>query len=297
VRTAIAATAALLLAPPAWSSTARAAGVDDLRAVPDAPRPPFLPELTHPDGEASLEVTSGAVWPRADPLGHVPVHIARIAAEQPIGGRHFFAGATYEGALGAPDSARAVEPLGGNAELSGRAIWATSTGLAFGGGAAVVLPTASFGRDGPAAGLARAAISLRPFDAAFFDEGSFALHPFLDVRTLTGPLVLQLRQSFRWSFDVRGGGDVRLTATATLYAAVRATRVVALGVEAYELYLVEDASVTDEGRRLFFALSPNVRLMLPRVQPMIGVLTSIGPAYLAGAEHMFAARAGVTVLY
>jgi len=288
--------AALVVA--AWGAPAGASGIDDLHAVPDAPRAPSLPELTHPDGEASIELTSGASWPRAtSPLGHVPVHVARIAAEQPIGGRHFFAGGAYEGALGAPTTVHAPELLGGNAELGGRAIWATSTGLAFGGGAAVVLPTASFDRDGPAEGLARAAVSLRPFDAAFFDEGAFALHPFLDVRTLTGPLVLQLRQSFSWSLDVRHGRDARLSAAATLYAAVRATRVVALGIEAHELYLVEDDTVHDEARRVFFALSPHVRLMLPRVQPMLGFVTSVGPAYEGGADHMFAVRVGVTVLY
>src|SRR5437867_4472449 len=90
-----------------WAATARAAGpLEDQRALPEAPRPPTLPELTHPDGEATLELTTGSLSPRggdgtATPergrdqggsRGHVPIHVGRLAFEQPIGGRHYFVG-------------------------------------------------------------------------------------------------------------------------------------------------------------------------------------------------------------
>src|SRR5437763_16415524 len=94
VRSVVFACVASLVAAAAAATTsapARAAGpLEDQRALPDAPRPPTLPELTHPDGEATLELTSGTITPRgtSEVRGHVPVHVARVAAEQPIGGRH-----------------------------------------------------------------------------------------------------------------------------------------------------------------------------------------------------------------
>jgi len=266
--------------------------------LPVAPRPPTLPELTHSDGEATAEWTAGAFYPRdASTLrGHVPIHVLRLAAEVPIHHRALFVGGTYEAALGSPATTRGPFALGGNLEVHGRAVWSTSTGLAFGAGLGLMLPTASIDPNSiDAFSLAQAAIALRPWDHAFFQDGSLAFRPFVDVHDTVGLFLIQFRGALEWTIDVRRGTGQRANSIATLYLALRVTETVALGVEGYQLYII-DAPVADE-RRAFFAISPSVRMMLPRVQPSVGILRSIGAPYYPATDNTMAMRVGLTLLW
>ncbi|MEO8799521.1 MAG: hypothetical protein ABI551_16635, partial [Polyangiaceae bacterium] len=124
--------------------------LEDPRTLPEAPRPTIMSELTHPDGEVTVEQTSGVLNPRGyGDVGHVGVHVGRIAVEQPVYSRLVFVGGSYEAAYGAPATATTPKVIGSNVELSGRTVWATRNGLAFGGGLGVMLPTAQFDRNSP----------------------------------------------------------------------------------------------------------------------------------------------------
>ncbi|MDB4995826.1 MAG: hypothetical protein JWM74_3258 [Myxococcaceae bacterium] len=289
----------VVLASLTASPRARAANpLEDLRGVPETIRPPTLPDLTHRRTELTLEVTGGTITPRdaSELRGHVPITVLRAAIEVPITTRRWFAGASYITAYGNPATAEPMRFLGGNTELYARAVWATRIGLTFGGGIGAVLPTASYDRERPAVrGLATGATALRPWDISMFEEGSLALRPFLDMRYAPGRLVLQLRQSFDGSFDVRTSQPSRIFAVTTAYVGCRFVEGLVLGVEAYELYLV-DAPVADE-RRAFFTVAPTAHFDLDGIEPSISVLTNLGPPYLAGTERLWALRMSVTTRF
>ena len=271
---------------------------DNTRLLPEVQRPPTLPDLTHADSEATLETTMGAFTSSpTSPLagGHVPIQTQRLNVEIPLARRRWFAGATYQTALGAPSSPQPIRFVGGNTEIYGRAVWATPTGLAFGGGFGVMLPTASFNRESENRDVALAAVTLRPWDESAFQEGFLSVRPFVDVRHVVGPLVLQLRQALDWQFAVRGAGNTRLLAVTSIYVGYRVTQLVAAGVELFELYYV-DAPVADD-RRVFVSVVPNVRLMFDRVQPTFGMVANLVNAVFPGAEQVWGARIGLTVLW
>jgi len=272
--------------------------VGAVRRLPDTPRPPGLPSLTHADGEASVELTSGVILPRDVQLyrGHVGIHVLRASVEQPLYRRRVFVGATHEAAYGSNETPRRPFVLLGNTEVCGRAVWATTTGLAFGAGLGVMLPTASFDRQSiDAPSLAIAAVALRPWDLPFFQEGSLTLRPFVDLHDVVGPFVVQLRQVLDWTIDVREDQGLRLYSVVSLYVGYRAFKAMAVGLEAHQLYVIE-ADVADE-RRSFFALSPSLRLIHPRVQPSVSISKNLGAPYFPGSGNTFATRLGLTVLW
>ena len=144
---------ALLVASPA-------AADDD---VPIAPRPTTLPELTHPDYEVSGETTVGVVTPnfvKAVDFDHsaATAVIQRFGVEIPLRLRpRLYLGSIYEAALGTPPGGGQTKLVPGNLDLYGRIVWATRTGMTFGGGLGVLVPSAQFGASGDAAKVAGAA--------------------------------------------------------------------------------------------------------------------------------------------
>jgi len=270
--------------------------LEEARSLPDAPRPTMMPEVTHPDGEVTLEQTSGSVTPRGfGNVGHLPVQVTRVAIEQPIVSRLVFVGGTYQGAVGSPSSPQAPKVIGGNLELYGRAVWATRTGLAFGGGLGVMLPTAQFDRASAVSNLAQAAIALRPWDYAFFKEGIFAFRPFLDLRYLFGPVVLQVRETFDGTFDTENKATFDVDVISTFYVGVRVRKSIAAGVELGELYRIT-ADIPDP-QRANWTLSPSIRLILPRLQPALSAMTNLGDPYYTGANRIWAVKTTLTALW
>jgi hypothetical protein len=277
-----------------------AAPFDDPYDLPLAPRPPTLPELTHPDVELALETTVGILTPNRDAVtglrpNNVAAYVQRIGIEAPIGARRWFLGATYELAAGEPPGGGTVEGVGGNLDLYARTVWATRTGLAFGGGLGVTLPVADFGRNGPAEGIARAAVTLRPWDESFFQEQFLTFRPFVDVRDVDGPLVIQFRQGVDWSFDTTQWPVFRVAAVSALYLGYRVAPVLDMGVEAFELYLM-DAPVDDD-KRANFVISPSMRLMTPFVQPALSAIAGIGTPYYGSVDYFWGLRMAVTITW
>ncbi len=272
---------------------AQSAQFSDPYDVPDAPRPPTLPELTHSGIEGTLETTEGALIPNA---GGVFTHayVQRLAVEAPLALRRWYLGASYE--LAAGGSARSFEAVGGNLQVEGRTLWATRTGLGFGGGLALGLPTASFDPNSGGGLVATNSATLRPWDVTYFIPGVFAVRPFLDLRVLYGRLIVQGRQGLDLTVDPQRIGDRRLYALLALYVGWRATPELAAGVEAFEEYSIVVPGVSD-GARTAFVLSPNLRVSLPWVQPAISLFTNLGTPLYGANESFWGFRLAVTVVY
>lgn len=257
--------------------------------VPSAPRPPTLPELTHSELEGTLEETAGAILPNT---GGAITHafVQRLSVEDPLGLRRWYVGANYEFA------AAGGRVVSGNLEIQGRTLWATRTGLAFGGGLGLVFPTASFDTNGPAASTALAAATLRPWDVPFFVPAAIGARPFIDVRAIDGPFVAQFRQSLDLLTTTNAFGTPAIYATVGLYLGIWATRHIAAGLEAFEAYAIDVPGVRD-GARAAVVISPNVRLVLPLVEPAISAFTNIGTPLQGASDRIWGFRVAFTLVF
>jgi hypothetical protein len=267
---------AVVVTAAAASRSVRAQNVHvaDPYDVPKAPRPPTLPELTHAEMEATLEETVGAILqPGGGGVTHA--YVQRIALEVPLSQRRWYVGAAYE--LAGAGNGTGLEIIGGNLALDGRTLWATTTGLGFGGGLSLMLPTASFDASGPASYVAYQAAMLRPWDVSYFVPNAFGIRPYVDVRAHDGPFVVQFRQGV----DFTGPSELlfnkpRKFSTTGLYLGWQMTPEVAVGLEAFEAYAIDLPDVRD-GSRETLVVSPSIRLALPLVQPAISAFTNLGP--------------------
>ena len=267
--------AAVAVAGCLLGSTALAQSVpfEDPYSVPRAPRAPTLRELTHSEIEATLETTAGAFLPH-DGLGLQHAYIQRLDVEIPVAFRRWYVGAAYEVAGG--NNGTGFTVVGGNLALDGRTVWATTTGLAYGGGVSVMVPTASYDPTGPASRVALAAATLRPWDVSYFVPQSYGFRPYVDVRAHDGPFTVQFRQGLDFTVSSLLLSDQRLYATAGFYFGYQLGPEVATGIEIFEAYAIDLASVRD-GNRESLVVSPNVRLALPWVQPAVSAFTNLGP--------------------
>jgi hypothetical protein len=263
--------------------------------LPEAPRSLSLPELTHPDVEWTATTSIGGVGHN----GHEsPELMERLAIEVPVGLRRWFVGLAYEAADGEPIAAPGgTSFVGGNLELYGRTVWATPTGLAFGAGLGILPPIATFTPDSPGGGgdVALAAGSLTPGDYAYFRVGVLTARPFVDVRDLFGPFVVQFRQSFDWSFETRDFTNSGVSSASTFYFGWLASRLVGVGFEATEYYLI-DAEVPDDQREKI-VVSPSVRFVTPGIQPAVGAFVGIGSPLAPTADSVWGLRFALTFVW
>jgi hypothetical protein len=285
----------LLLAASASAADDKAPLFVDPYDLPDAPRPPTLPELTHKDAEVTGESTFGVLYPNTPNTPNGVAYVQRFSLEWPIALRRFFVGATYEYAAAEPPGGGPFKFISGNLQVSGRTVWATSTGLAFGGGLGVTVPTL-INPSNAAVGASSAAATLRPWDQDLFSPGFVTLNPFVDVRDVDGPLVLQLREGLDFQFDTHAASDYRIAAITAAYVGYRIGRWVGAGFEAFEVYFLSGSSVADD-KRAVFALSPNVRVMTPYVQPALSFVTNAGIPLFGSVDAWWAIRLAATFVW
>ena len=283
-----------------WAGAAGATPFEDPFDLPEAPRPPTLPELTHKDVEATFEATVGAVYPKASAgpgwTKGAAEFVQRLNVEVPLASRRWFVGSTYETALGPdPQLGGPAKLVSGNVEAYGRTVWATRTGLAFGGGLGLSFPVAAFAPDSTAARVAAAGAAVRPWDFQFFEKDALTARPFIDVRLLDGRFVVQFREGLDWSF-IRGSATRSvLSAITALYVGYRIGDVAGVGLEAFELYFIEGQAL--DTSRAFFAISPSLRLMTPIVQPCFSFVTNLADPLYPQSQSAIAFRAALTVLW
>jgi hypothetical protein len=276
----------------ATRSLAAGAVFNDPYDVPAVPRPPTLPELTHAEAEGTLETTVGAIIPNAGG-GYVHAYVQRLAVEVPFLRRRWYVGASYELA------ASGGLVVSGNVELGIRTLWATRTGLAFGGGVDVIAPTAHFNAaEGAASVTALSAATLRPWDVSFFVPNGIGARPFVDVRAIDGPFVAQFRESLDLLTTVDSFRAPAIYGTLGLYLGLWVAPRVAAGIEAFEAYAIDvDVPKVRDGARAAVVVSPNVRLVLPWVEPAISAFTNIGTPLKGASDRIWGFRLAFTLVY
>ena len=211
--------------------------------------------------------------------GHSATVVQRFGVEIPIDQRHhLYVGATEELALGAPAGGGTFRMVPSNLDLYGRIVWATRTGLTFGGGLGVLAPSAHFAENSDAATVAAGAQAIRPWDNAFFLDDEATFRAFVDVRDVDGRFVLQFREGMEASVSLVGMTP-QVAAIAQAYVGFRVLPLLGVGLEAFETYVILSPAIVTEAEdhdRATFTLSPSIRLMTPYVQPALGFVTSIG---------------------
>jgi hypothetical protein len=264
----------------------------DPYALPDAPAPPTLPDLTHRALAGSMESGFASIRGNTRPDGSDPGRsfgwTERFELEQAVSIRRWYVGVSEELALGkAPDGNFLM--VAGNPEMWGRALWASQAGLAYGGGLGVVLPAVRHGAEGSE--VAAAISAVRPWDYVDFVNDDFIFRPFIDVRNIDGKVILQLRQGIDWDRYKSS-----LTSRTTLYIGYRPNELFGLGLEAWEVYLIQAPLPKDDGRAAY-AVSPSIRFMTRVLQPAVSFLMPIDRPLFDAVQDFWAVRLSVQAVF
>jgi hypothetical protein len=263
----------------------------DPYALPDAPAPPTLPDLTHRALAASLENTFASIQNAALPGEAPPPRsfgwMERLEVEQALSLRRWYVGVAQQFALGNPFN-EGFQAVAGNPEIWGRTLWASKAGLAFGGGLAAVLP--AFRRGEEDMNLTQTVAVVRPWDYADFVSSDFILRPFFDVRGIDGRVMLQLRQGIDW--DQASGA---LTSRTIFYIGYRPVDLFGLGLEAWEVYWIQARQRKDDGRAAY-AVSASVRLMTRVLTPAVSIVAPIDRPLYDAVNDFWAIRLTMSVI-
>lgn len=263
----------------------------DPYALPDAPAPPTLPDLTHRGLAASLDSTFASIGANPRDDGVVPGRsfgwTERLELEHALALRRWYVGVSEQLALGRTPGDDFLLVMG-NPELWGRALWASQAGLAYGGGLGLVFPVVHHGESGVQ--VARAIQAVRPWDYVHFVNDDVILRPFIDVRNIDGPILLQLRQGIDWD-----PASDALTSRTTFYIGYRPVELLGIGLELWEVYLIRAADTKDDGRAAY-AVSPSLRLMTRAIQPAVSFLLPIDRPLFDAIEGFWALRLSMSVV-
>jgi hypothetical protein len=192
----------------------------------------------------------------------------------------------------------------GNPELWVRGLWSSELGLSAGGGLSLVLP---FPRTFTSleTEVVRAVRVIRPWHYANYQDSGLTARPFFDVRHVSGPITLQVRQGLDALFRLRelGPDEERydLAALLSVYLGVRAPTWLTTGLELSELYLLSSqeapAGCTEpcDEHRAIVVLSPSARLHLPGFTTGLSLLIPLSTPLRAEVDTFFAARLHVAL--
>ncbi len=287
----------------------------DLRTMP---RAPTLPDLTHRAPELSGEHTIASITPRTPSAptdresGRLTAHLFHFDYEMPLV-PWLYGGAEWGFAAARAPSDSGTSFVPGQPQLFVRAVQSlTRERYSVGAGLGVLPPVFTYDdRDDRARLEGNTASSLisivRPWDLSTFLDRRFTARPWIDLRVALRRFVVQLRQGLDVNFRTSAApcttgacdesGDVQLLSTTTLYLGWQPTREIALGVEAWEVYLFKTRTQIADRDRSVFALSPSVRFFYRYVEPAVSVLFPIGSPLMSAADGYFALRIDVRVWF
>lgn len=305
--------AVLLAGSHGWAESAE----NRRESLLDADGPPSLPGLSHRWWALLFEYTVASAEPTdvssAEPIDNerAYAYAARWLLEIPIVERVWYVGASLEvGAASVPSSA--TPGSGGstlvlaNPELWSRALWSSDSGLSAGGGMALVVPVPRTFSPLEAE-VVRAIRTVRPTDYTHFQDQALTVRPFFDLRHVTGPVTLQLRQGVDLTVLLREldtkENRYDLAGLITAYVGVKTVEQLTLGLEVGEVYqITADTSAPAcvspcDQHRAQFTLSPSIRLRLPRLSPSLSALFPLSTPLRAEVASYYAARLHLDVLF
>ncbi len=284
----------------------------DMRTMP---RAPTLPDLTHTAPELSFEHTIASVKPRsANPAdARLTSHLFLFDVEAPILRWLYLGGAWGFAAARGPESSAgkfvAAQPL-----LFARAVYRIDgERWSLGAGFGVLPPVFSYDDRSSAQRIEAATASslvsiVRPWDVSSFIDRNLTGRPWVDARYAHRKFVVQLRQAvdanLRTSATSCSGnavcdraGALQFVSISTLYFGWQPTRETAIGVEAWQVYLLKTTLPVSSGERLAYAVSPSFRFFYRWVEPAVSLLFPIGQPLLGAADSYFAMRIDLRVWF
>jgi hypothetical protein len=289
-------------AGPAWLE---AEDPSDPYALPDAPAPPTLPDLTHRAIVASIDSTYARIQVRAPGTGTdakpADVFVERLEAEYALAMRRWYVGLA-EAAAASTAPGPGFLWVASQPEIWGRAVWASPAGIAYGGGLGFVAPLFTHGDAGTRA--TESVRVVRPWDEVAFLNHTWTLRPFIDVRQIDGPIILQLRQGLDWAIATGSGegatdpvsaaiaGETQVTTRTTLFIGYRPMSVLGMGLELCEVYVIRPAPL----QGATYVLSPSVHLMTPVLQPAISFLAPVDRPLAGSVDAFWAVRLSFSVV-
>ena len=300
-------------------SKARADRIDeDLIGTPrdirTLPRAPTLPDLTHRSPELSGESTVASVTPLvAQPSGErerLTLHLFHFDCELPIV-PWLYGGAEWGFAAARGPTEPATRLVPGQPQLFARAVHSFShERYSVGAGLGLLPPVFTYDDRADAARLEGATASslvgvVRPWDLSTFLDRRFTTRPWIDLRVSFRRFVVQLRQGIDVNFRTGAApcttgacdksGDFQLLSATTLYLGWQPTHEVALGIEAWEVFLLKTRQTLADRDRSVLALSPSIRFFYRWVEPAVSVLFPVGSPLMNAADGYFALRIDMRV--
>lgn len=284
------------------------------RDVRTVPRAPTLPDLTHRAPELSIEHTVASIAPhgQTDPsVARLTSHLLHFDFELPLWTPHLYAGAEWGFAAARGPEAPKGAFVSGQPQLFARVVRSFSRErYSVGAGLGLSPPIFRYDDAAETTRLQKGATSsfisvVRPWDLSAFLDRRLTARPFIDVRAAVGRLVLQARQGVDVGLRTQGActenvvcdkaGDVQLVSLTSVYLGWQPTREVALGLEAWEVYLVKTTLTVNDHDRNALALSPSVRFYYRFLEPAISVLFPLGQPLLNAVDSYFALRIDLRV--
>lgn len=283
--------------------------------LPDATAPPSLIDLTHRGAWYGLENTFASIKPHSDALGREQARSfawsSRLEGEWSLSARRWYLGLSHSLGYGHPttESTAGGTMLVGYPEIWTRAVWASRSGLAYGGGLSAVIPVFKRAPESAEALAADSVRVVRPWDFAPFAENTFSLQPYLDARVIDGRVTFQLRQGFVLQGLVAEARlpDLNVVSRTTLYLGYQPSEQFALGLELQEVYFisadltaicrVRATTTCDDSLRAVFAVSPSVRLLTRAFQPSLSALFPFDHTLFDGARSYWGLRLGLGGIY
>jgi len=294
----------LTLSPPLFAEDARR------EAILAVNGPPTRPGLSHSGTAFGFEYTLSSSEP-TDPASFEPLvgerayaYAARLWVEVPIVERHWYFGWSSDAAAASVPASSAPDSGGstfvfGNPELWARGMWVSPSGLGAGGGAAVTLPLPRTFSDDERE-VVRAIRVVQPWDYSHYQDLTLTVRPFFDLRHVVGPVTFQLRQGLDISVLLRDRAEHEnrydLTALANVYVGMTPIDAVTLGLEFTEVYqITADVSSPSciapcDEHRAAQALSPSIRLELPRISPTVSAIFPIASPLRGEVASYYALR-------
>lgn len=265
----------------------------DELAAPRLPTPFTLPELSHPDFDASLDWTVGTATPENPSRGPSTISLVRASGEARLGPlRRVYIGATLPLAAALPiEGTGASRALLGNPEGHIRVVFPMPSWLAFGAAFGATVPTASFTLQSGSEQAALAAASLEPTELVQLSPGTVALRPSIDARLLRGPFVLQVRDGVDLVVDSVGGLGARTLGRVLGHAGLLVTQDLEVSIEASQVYFF--ATEVPDDRRAALTIGPGVRWSLGDVDVGLGGVTNLLAPLASGMDRFVAVRASL----
>jgi hypothetical protein len=283
----------------------------------DAQAQPDQPGLSHRGVAFNFEYMVASAEP-TDVTTVQPIRDSRAYAyavrwlvDVPLAPRRWYVGLSSDVAAASVPSGESPDSGGstlvfGNPVLWGRGLWSSESGLSAGGGLGTVIPIPR--KYSPLeTEVVRVVRVARPLSYANFRDQALTARPFFDIRHVTGPVTLQMRQGVDFSILLRDREETEnrydLTAHLTAYVGVETFERFDLGLEVAEVYqITADVSSPDcvapcDQHRVQVTMSPILRARLAPLYPTLSAVIPLSTPLRSEVASYWALRVHMNVLF